>query len=423
MNVKNLLKIKFYTNNFKYWLLIIFCFYPYLNLFQLGTDTQPNALLFSIPILLVNLRRGFPTYYLICFLLFAVAFITLLMSNLDFRSFLSFSNYVSILVVPLAVFFTLNFFGGLSYDFFKKVIYTWGIVGIIQKFIYGNFLTFILSRSSGVADSNGRGVVSLSPEPTYYGSVIILFLIIYFLNFTFKKDYKLLTVLMIQLIFLSLSSTSILVLLVATAIYLMVVFVNLPLKKISLILSVSAVIMLSIFFISPLFSGSRVYKLVSIVLLKPELILLDESIAERFNAIYFSIGSLFDNYGIPNGYNSYTNYILKQSQDPGNAMFFLNFKIANYGRILSGFGIGIYELGIFGLLIPLFIFASIWRCLKNHSVKFAYILFNLILFTAMSLNNSLILFIIGNMIYLSNLKKEVKFIKPPESKIIIGVIN
>jgi hypothetical protein len=411
------------TKYFKYSLFIFLCFFPFLNILRLPTDTQPNALLFSIPILLVNLRRGFPSYYLIGFLLFLVALIALLMSNLDFRSILSFSNYVSILVVPLAVFFTLNFFGGLSYNFFKKVIYTWGVVGIIQKFIYGNFLTFLLSRSSGVAAFKGRGVVSLSPEPTYYGSVIILFLIVYFLNFSDRKDYKLLAVLMIQLIVLSISSTAILILLVALGLYLMVVFVNLPLKKIAFILAGSVAIMLSIFFISPLYSGSRLYKLVSIVLSKPELILLDQSISERFNAIYFSIGSLFDNYGIPNGYNAYTNYILEQSQDPNNAMFFFNFKIANYERILSGFGIGIFELGIFGLLIPLLIFASIWRCLKNYSILFAYILFNLILFTAMSLNNSLILFIIGNMIYLSYLKKDQKLMKSPESKIIIRDIS
>jgi hypothetical protein len=306
------------------------------------------------------------------------------------------------------VFFTLKFFGGLSYDFFRKVIYTWGIVGIIQKFIYGNFLSFLLSRSSGLAASKGRGVVSLAPEPTYYGSVIILFIIVYFLNFSEKKDYRLLVIMMIQLVVLSISSTSILVLACATAVYFLVVFVNLPVKKILVIASYTTVAALFIAFIAPFFAGSRVYKLVNIVFSRPELILLDQSISERFNAIYFSISSLFENYGIPNGYNAYKDYMLKQSQDPDNAMFFFNFKIENYGRILSGFGMGIFELGVFGLLIPLLIFASIWRCLKKYSVLFAYILFNLILFTAMSLNNSLILFIIGNMIYLSYLKKEQK---------------
>jgi hypothetical protein len=62
---------------------------------------------------------------------------------------------------------------------------------------------------------------------------------------------------------------------------------------------------------------------------------------------------------------------------------------------------GIYELGFFGLLIPVLIFISIKNKLKQNNIVFAFILFNLVLFTAMSLNNSLILFIIGNMIYLS----------------------
>ena len=399
------LNFSFNIKDFKYWVLIFFCFFPYLNLLRLPTDTQPNALLFAIPVLLVNLRRGFPGYYLTGFLLFSVAFLTLLLSNLDFGSILSFSNYVSVLVVPLAVFFTLKFFGGLSYDFFKRVIYCWGFVGLVQKFIYGNFLSFLLSRSSAVAEANGRGVVSLAPEPTYYGSVILLFLIVYFLNFANRKDYRLLIILIIQLLALSISSTSMLVLLVATGLYFVVVFVNLPVKKILFIVSASVLFTLLIALIAPLFSESRVYKLVSIFLSKPELILLDQSVSERFNAIYFSIGSLSDNYGIPHGYNAYKDYILKQSQDPNNSIFFFNFNKEHYGRILSGFGMGIFELGIFGLLIPLLIFLSIWKCLSSYSVLFAYVLFNLILFTAMSLNNSLILFIIGNMMYISYLKR------------------
>ena len=166
------------------------------------------------------------------------------------------------------------------------------------------------------------------------------------------------------------------------------------------------------YFIFPFFNHSRIYKLILIVVSNPELIFLDQSVSERFNALYFSITSLFDFYGVPNGYNSFKNYILSKSQDPDTAIFFFNFNIDHYGRILSGFGMGIFELGIFGLLIPFFIFISIWRCLKNYSILFSYILFNSILFTAMSLNNSLILFVIGNMMYLSFVKEQKEQIIP-----------
>ena len=89
-------------------------------------------------------------------------------------------------------------------------------------------------------------------------------------------------------------------------------------------------------------------------------------------------------------------------------LFIYNFKIGGYSRILSGYGMGFFELGIFGVIIPLAIFVSIRRHLSNIYYLFAYILFNFILFTAMSMNNALILFIIGNLFYISSVKNEVK---------------
>jgi hypothetical protein len=84
----------------------------------------------------------------------------------------------------------------------------------------------------------------------------------------------------------------------------------------------------------------------------------------------------------------------------------MNYSFENYSRILSGFGMGFYELGIFGLLIPMFIFLSIKNQLKNINILFVYILFNLLLFTAMSLNNSAILFVIGNLVFLNETYKK-----------------
>jgi hypothetical protein len=109
-----------------------------------------------------------------------------------------------------------------------------------------------------------------------------------------------------------------------------------------------------------------------------------------------------DNFGIPNGYNTYQNYILLKSNIPDLRIYFLNFKIENYSRILSGYGMGFFELGLFGLLIPITIFFSLKNYLKLTPFFFAFILFNFILFTAMSLNNATILFIIGNMLYLNS---------------------
>ena len=117
--MKNVLKLNkedFAINmpNIKYWLLLAFCFFPYLNILRLPTDTQPNALLVAILILIVNGKKKIPAYYILFFILFYVAFIMLLLSNFEMNAILSFSNYTSVLVVPLAVYFTLKHFNGLG---------------------------------------------------------------------------------------------------------------------------------------------------------------------------------------------------------------------------------------------------------------------------------------------------------------------
>jgi hypothetical protein len=162
--------------------------------------------------------------------------------------------------------------------------------------------------------------------------------------------------------------------------------------------------LISFFFIKPFLISSRFYNIFSIINTNPKLIFFDQSISERFNAIYFSIKSLFDQHPLPKGFNSYQNYILEKSLLPEYKYQFINYKFENYSRILSGYGMGFYELGFIGLLIPLFIFMSIKNKLNIDVIILSYVIFNFLLFTAMSLNNATILFIIGNMMFI-NYKK------------------
>jgi hypothetical protein len=388
-----------------YNILIIFCLFPFIEIFKFGTDAQPNALIIASGIFILNANFKFPKLYLLHFIIAIVSFIVLLNSKFDKSSFLSFSNYFSFLIVPFSVYVVLKKSNGLSYNLFKISVNIWLYVGLVQFFFYKSFLTFILSRSTGISlDStfNRRGVVSLAPEPTYYGSIILLFLIIYLINFYDKKDYKLLFSLFIQLFILSQSSTSIIVLITSLIIFFLFFIFKLKLKSFLYIFTILFIILIIVFFLTPLYSHTRFYSIAQILISNPKLIFLDQSISERFNAIYFTIQSLMDNFGIPNGYNTYQNYILLKSNIPDLRIYFLNFKIENYSRILSGYGMGFFELGLFGLLIPITIFFSLKNYLKLTPFFFAFILFNFILFTAMSLNNATILFIIGNMLYLNS---------------------
>jgi hypothetical protein len=405
MNIKNSLNISIQPQNFKYWLLIIFCFYPYLNFLRLGSDTQPNALIFSFFVLFYNFKNKIPTYYLLTLIVFISAIVMFLSSQMVMGSILSLSNYISVLIVPIAIYFTLLHFKGLSYQFYKLVVYIWLFVGLVQRFVSNTFLSFLLSRNSGlsngVVELTGRGVVGLTPEPTYYGTTILLFIIVYFLNFYDKKDYKILLALFFQIIILSKSSTSIIVLFFCIFLYFIILLFKSNIKIIFYAIFGFIVSSLSFFLFVPLFNNSRIYKIFTVFTTNPQLIFLDQSISERFNAVYFTVGSLFENLGLPQGFNTYQKYIYLKSTLPEYKMFFLNYSFENYSRILSGYGMAFYELGIFGLAIPILIFIAIKNKLHQKNILFAYILFNLILFTAMSLNNAAILFIIGNMIYLS----------------------
>jgi hypothetical protein len=241
--------------------------------------------------------------------------------------------------------------------------------------------------------------VGLAPEPTYHGSTILLFLIVYLLNFYEKKDYKLLMILIFQLFFLSISSTSIVVLFVSILFLFSYLLFKSKFLTVVYTLIGASFIVLSLIFLAPLFSNTRIYNIMNLVISNPQLIFFDQSISERFNAVYFTISSLIENFGMPKGFNSYQNYIYEKSLLPEYNIYFINYRFENYSRILSGYGMGFYELGVFGLLIPGFIFLTIRRQISKINILFSIILFNLLLFTAMSLNNSAILFVIGNMIF------------------------
>ena len=128
---------------------------------------------------------------------------------------------------------------------------------------------------------------------------------------------------------------------------------------------------------------------------------------ERFNGAYFPLVSLTENYGLPKGFETFYQFVMnKRDSGEYTDLFIYDFHPTGYERILSGYGMGFYELGIFGLIIPFAVYMLIRKKLKNNFYLFAFILFNFILFTAMSLNNALILFILGNMYYISSLRKE-----------------
>ena len=82
-------------------------------------------------------------------------------------------------------------------------------------------------------------------------------------------------------------------------------------------------------------------------------------------------------------------------------ILFVNIQLANYNKIMSGYGAVFFELGGFGILIPIYLFSFFKNLLNNKNIIYIFILLNMLLFTSISLNNALILFVFGNVMYIS----------------------
>ena len=366
-------RIKINTNNFLYHLLIIFCFFPFLNILRLPIDSQPNALIISFLILLINYKYiiyKFPTKLLFLFIIFFIATIVLLFSEFNFLTFTSYISYLSLCFIPLAVYVSLKKLNGIPYKSFKRTILIWGIVGFIQRIYNPEFLNFLQYRSSGSAVM-GRGVNSLAPEPTYYATVIALFLVIYVINnFIERKKFIWITFLIFQLLIFSVSSTIIVVFFISICIYLLLNLFQINLKNKYLYLAI--ILLFSVLFIFQnnfeLITNTRIYKIINIIISRPELILLDQSINERFNHAFFPILSLYDNFMIPNGFDNFSNYITEKITITKYSIFFNNIDLSHYNKIMSGYGAAFFELGGFGLLIPIYLFTFFVNLIQKKSI-------------------------------------------------------
>lgn len=387
-----------------YWFFLTICFFPFLNILRLPTDNQPNALIFSFFIVFLNYKTliyHFPAKIIYFILIFVVAFILLLLSDMSITSILSFSGYISILFIPLAVFISLYKIGGLPKKFIFVIISIWGIVAFIQRFFFTNFLSFLLYRNSG-SGLMGRGVNSLAPEPTFYGSVLILFFIIFIINYKINKNKIYITFIFSQLFLLSLSTTSFAILLCSFIFYLIVIifFRKFNINFILILLFILFTIIIFIILFDNSIKTMRFYKIANLVINNPQLILIDESINERLNHALLPIINFFEHYGIPMGYNNFQEYIIYKTNDASYNFLFKNINIDHYKRIMSGYGAIIFELGLFAFLIPYYIYTIFKPILYNNNYLFIFILFNLLLFTSMTFNNSMILFVLGNVLYL-----------------------
>ncbi|MFE2777927.1 hypothetical protein ACFXEB_09010 [Aerococcus urinaeequi] len=370
------MNLKVVLSNF----LFITVLFPYISVINTPFDTQPTSLLVAMFIFFVILferNDKIPITFVPLLFLFVMSIIAMLIYPNDMISGLrSVVGYSTLFFVTLA-----------SYKTFKLInprilIYSewiWFIVAFIQTFISKNFGSFLLSN---LRTSAARGVTSLAVEPSYYAIIMVFFLILneffYAKNLFNNKEYKQVFVLSCIQILLSFSGMGILFLAVFGLFKtISVVLTKNVVKKISsLIIFFSLLGTAFVAFTSiPKLAQSRAGGiLVKFIQSPTDLIMSDKSIALRLSHITISTLSIFQNFGLGHGVGQFETKAISVMENLPTPIWKMIVEQEVYpgGRIMSGWGSSIFELGIIGL-IPLFLFIYVMRLAMKKSNKSVYI--------------------------------------------------
>jgi hypothetical protein len=371
------------------YLFIVSVFFPYISIYDFGSDQQPFSVLTGA-LLILFYRKNFLISEFLIFIILFVSIVIFLLGETNFLSVRSLFNYVSFFIVSFVSYRVLTS-GIIKFDFILKYcILLWFFVSFVQFFYSRDFLTFIVANSRTTVD---RGVTGLSPEPTFLG-IVFIFFILYLLHKEVQHKYKFISLCIIGIVFFAQSSMAVLFLMILLLLFLII---NLSLKSAIKVLALILIIFLSFSF----FENSRMYKIINIIFDDPyNIISLDASINDRFFHIYFSLLGFYDNYFLPNGFTEWLPYVSSKISIYNNLIFIEWFSLG--GRIMSGYGAVFYELGFFALLIPstfFIILGNIYFC-NIKKLIFHFLFINIIMFSAIPIGFSMFGFYVGYLNFL-----------------------
>lgn len=342
---------------------IWFCFFPFVQLFPLGTDSQPNALLIAILVFIIKPVFKINKNFFLLLILFLFTILLLFFSKNSFSSFRSLFNYFSLFFLTFISYYVLSLLNGIPYKLYCITIYVWFIVGLIQMFFFPSFLSFLISRGDSSATLlTGRGIVCLTPEPTFYGIMCLLFIMIGYLNFKNVSGMKwLYFLLLIQLFLFSLSSMCLFLLVISFLFFsIYKIFISRNIKKIFIYFFCVMIVYILLPFVLNFFVNLRFGILLNKLWYTPlTFVTLDASVNERFNHIFFPLYGCFENYGLPHGFDSFEAFMNKCFGVSKFQDFFSDYIInASYHRIMSAIGGAFFELGIMAFIIIIVIYRA-----------------------------------------------------------------
>lgn len=167
-----------------YCLALLFCLFPYTQILDLDSYTQPYAFLLSIVAsgaAFTTLRAHFPARDAIALVALAFAGLMGFLISCGMNPTFSEIRYLLIYVSPVV--FTFASFG-IAVEHPKAadriIVFaalTWMAVGVIQTVVDPSFASQFVGRFSAAAEvvvESGRGTLGLAPEPTHFGFHMII---------------------------------------------------------------------------------------------------------------------------------------------------------------------------------------------------------------------------------------------------------
>ncbi len=389
--------------NIMHYLLYFFIFFPFIQLVRIGSDQQPYALIISmIIVLLYTYGNGkIPNTVVVLLMVACASMIIGIVDGISMVYIRSVANYLSVFFITFAVYIDLKRNRMVNEKFIKAVILIWLFIGIIQKYIYKEFLICLISASRTSPD---RGVTSLAVEPTMYG-IVCIFLLIICWEFIKKRKPIYIIACIYQILFLAQSAmASVLLLFLLFCIIMIYGFSSTKIvTKIKIVIISTITILVSYNLIVNFLEGTRIQRLIISLINNPiEVLLTDASVNDRVSHIYFSIMGFLNNYFLPYGFTGWSNYVTIQL--PKQTIFFW---VGTGGRIMSGYGAVLFELGIIGLILILCIIHILINYNANLKKRLVYTIFlSAIMFTALPIAFPLFSFILGTFVYYNKPKKQ-----------------
>lgn len=319
-------------------LLYFFCFFPFVTvkIVDLGTDMQPYVLVVAAVYLLTHIKGlKINVFYMFILVFSSILFLISVLSDVSIMTvFRSYYNYICLVFVALAIYKCTEKHGGFNEKLIKSFIWIWFFVATVQLFVDRSFLSFIVSN---FRTTSNRGVCSLTSEPSFYGYMCFFALII---SRKFKKDRNFYSVLlMVQIVFFAQSAVTLVYLMVLVGFVGLKYILSRGIVKSTLIITAALIAVPIVWMIvSEHMASSRIVVIISSFLEDPSSLQKDESIMARFGDIMLSLESFLKDFGLPHGFSKF---------------------ITPEGRIMSGYGTLLHELGVVGLAYIFLIYKKI----------------------------------------------------------------